>query len=51
MNLTEVLEGTGSETVRLSMATDDGETVRNGVSVRLRERDRPVTVDLLAYTD
>ena len=34
MDPTEVLEGTGSA-VRLSMITDDGEIVRNGVSIRL----------------
>ena len=36
MDPTEVLEGTRSETVRLSMITD-GEIVRNGVGVRLKE--------------
>ena len=35
MDPTEVLEGTRSETVRLSMITD-GEIVRNGVGVRLK---------------
>ena len=33
---TEVLYGTGSEAVRLSIITD-GEIVRNGVRVKLKE--------------
>ena len=37
MDTTEVLAGTWSETVRLSMATDDGEVVRIDVNVKLRE--------------
>ena len=37
MDPIEVLEGTRSETVRVSMITDDGEVVRNSVRVRLRE--------------
>ena len=37
MDPTEVLAGTSSETVILSMATNDGEVVRIDVSVKLRE--------------
>ena len=37
MATTEVLAGTGSETVRLSMTTDDGEVVTIDVSAKLRE--------------
>ena len=37
MDPTDVLEGTGSETVRLSMTIDDGEVTMNSVCVRLRE--------------
>ena len=33
----ELLAGTSSETVILSMVTDDGEVVRIDVSVKLRE--------------
>ena len=37
MDPTEVLGGTRSETVRLSMITDDGEIVRIGVGIRLKD--------------
>ena len=37
MDPTEVLGGIRSETVKLSVITDDGEIVWNGVGIRLKD--------------